>query len=558
MAKANHDQHIVDEMSRSFVYLVSPRGGDSFYARVLNTCEKVRDDTMPTLGVALTDRGHFVLQYNKQFFDNLTFPLKKLVLVHEAGHIVLRHHERLFRLLAAVTDTNLRIAVMAIFNWAADFAVNDTLVRGEKEWETQKPWEDNEDLLKKLRAGDSLPKEIWAWLLPEHFGFEKGKSFEYYLKALAKDAEKLFEALQKMPSFGGEDDDEGEDGDAGEGEGEGEGGTGDGEGGGQPGSGKGKPKRRRGKGVTLPGDDRIGVPPELKRLVEQKPELFRKLLEEYCKRVGDSHRDWIKKAQEMPPDEAERMARRLRNRSRQMIRSAYNQTVKGRGNLPGYLVGMIKNFLKDDQVPWDRVFQDIVAAQVCSKLQEAVGPPNLAMLNDENYLPHPGYTLDFVYNVIWVDDTSGSMSDKEVARGRAVMNSLMASNNSIKLRNIQVDATIQHEEDTTNLDTPYDFKEYERHGYGGTVYSPAFRRILGLDTKEDWHPQAKQCDEPPPRPDLVVVVTDGGVILEGEVFPQYKPECPIIWLVTPSGHPAPGMSNVPPDVVIEMHEISED
>ena len=138
------------------------------------------------------------------------------------------------------------------------------------------------------------------------------------------------------------------------------------------------------------------------------------------------------------------------------------------------------------------------------------------------------------------------------------MNSLMAVDKNIHLRNIQCDYNIQHEEETDNLTDPDKHKDIVRHGYGGTSYVSAFKRIMGCDEPRDWTQGAQKCEEPPPKPDLIVVVTDGGVVIEGEVFPKYRPNCPIIWLITPHGYVAQGMNNVPPDVVVKMHEVGEE
>ena len=538
MGFEHHDESVRDAMSQSFVYLVSPRGADCFYARILNACEKITDKEHSTLGVHITPSGKFVLKYNPEFFASLTYPLKKLVLVHEAGHLVLRHQERLFRMMAVITDPKIRIALLAIFNWAADFAVNDNLVRNEAEWATQKPWENNpKDLMERINKGEKLPEGTWAWLLPEHFNLPKDKSYEYYLGALMQDAQTFFDAMEKLMGKG-----DGSDGDGSDGDGSGS------EGGTSPGKGKSGGSSKSGE----------GVPSELRKLAEEKPGLFQKMLEAYARHTGDNHKDWVKVANEMTADEAERMANCIKKESKRLVRTAYAQTMKTRGSLPGAMAGLIDSFMKDDQVPWHGILKEIIQAQVCSKMQEVVGPPNLAMINNDHFEPFPGYSLDFAFNIIWMDDTSGSVSDVEFARGRATMNALMQGDKNIKLRNIQCDYAIQHEEETDNLQEAKPAEDLIRHGYGGTSYVPAFKRILGVDEDEDWVMGATKCDEPPPKPDLIIVVTDGGVCIEGELFPKYRPPCPIIWLVTPNNQPAPGMNNVPPDIIVQMHAVTKE
>ena len=127
---------------------------------------------------------------------------------------------------------------------------------------------------------------------------------------------------------------------------------------------------------------------------------------------------------------------------------------------------------------------------------------------------------------------------------------------NIKLTYVECDAALHKELVTDNIDPP-DGEEltkwHTRRGYGGTVYVPFFKRVLGLDTPGDW--SIPRPMEPMTKPDLIVVVTDGGVNITPECFPQYRPDCPIIWLITPGMHPVSGMENTSPDKVIKMFEL---
>jgi hypothetical protein len=269
--------------------------------------------------------------------------------------------------------------------------------------------------------------------------------------------------------------------------------------------------------------------------------------------MNNNHKTWNDQADKADGDGGLSLAEKMKKHSRQLAKGAYEQTVKSRGFVPGYIKGLVAPLLKDEQIPWHWFFQDCIQAQITSRIIEAMASPNVSLINLDHIEPWPGQALDSEFNVCWITDTSGSMGDGEFARARAVMNGLMAVDKRIKLRDIQVDTLIQHEEEKDNCDTPE--LTNERFGYGGTTLVAAFRRALGAEIQEEWAPDAwaTKCEEPPPRPDLIVCYTDG--YTEPMTEPEHHPGCAVIWLITPDGQAAPGMSNVAPEHIIKMFRI---
>ena len=544
-------------LSQSFVYLVSPRGGNSYWAVVINGCDKLYVPGMGTCAVTLTPNGRYTLSCDPEFFGGLSDPMKKLVLVHEAGHIAMRHPERACKLLAHVTDPSVRESVTAVFNIAADFAINDSIVRNEPEFAAM------------------LANQEFNGLLPERYGLPTGKSMEQYMALLVKNREELKDKLRDIlgeepeDSEGdGEDDSEGDGQGEGEGDGQGEGeGEGEGEGqakskgtGGRGSESKGKKKKRRkSKGAT--GDEkgdalREAVVEAIADALGEDPNYFKRLKEAFDKAAGKSHGQWNETANELSPEESVSMANKLKQHAKRLVKSAHDQVkTRGRGFLPGNVDKLVGTLLAEEQTPWTWLFNDVIATAIAPKVIEEMACPNLMMINDEYVEPWPGMALDQEFNITWLTDTSGSMSDPEYARACVEVNGLLRVNKNIRMRYMECDAIIQKEMMVDNLQPPEEASMQKlryRRGYGGTVYSPAFRRICGLDTAADWAAGAEIPTERPPKPDLVVVVTDGGVCIEGEVFPQYHPGCPIVWLITPGHGPVPGMNDVPPDHVIKM------
>jgi predicted metal-dependent peptidase len=538
------ERNISERLSDCIVYEVSPRGGNNFWARLINGCDKVPSPGYGTLGVGISDNGRFVLLYDPEVVDKMSPRQLKLTLVHEAGHIALRHHERLFRILSTVQDKDLRTAIMAIFNIAADLSDNDAVVRHETEFK------------------GSLDEKEWPWLLPELYNLPVGRSFEDYVLLIAKKAkpiaQKLRQALEQQNPQQGQSGQKSQKGQGKSSSGEGEPMEGDGSGDGDPqqgmqgqGQGGGKGKQKGPESFSDDPDDSISD--DMQDLATNHPKLLEDMLHGFNKLMQNNHQEWLKKAESLTSDEAQSLGNKMKGHAKQLAKSAYEQTVKARGTLPGHVKGLVGPLLKDEQIPWHWFFQDCIQAQITSRFLEGMACPNVSFINLDYIEPWPGQVLDSEFSVVWITDTSGSMGDGEFARARAVLQSLMSVDKRIKLRDIQVDTHIQHEEEKDNCDTIE--LTNERHGYGGTTLVSAFRRALGTDKQDEWTPSAwaSKCDEPPARADLIICYTDG--YTEPMTMPEHHPGCAVIWLITPDGQPAEGMSSVPPEHIIKMFKL---
>lgn len=524
-------------LSQSFVYLVSPRGGNNYWAVVINGCDKQYVPGMGTCAVSLTPNGRYILSCDPEFFGGLSDPMKKLVLVHEAGHVAMRHPERACRLLANVTNESVRESVTTVFNLAADFAINDTIVRPEREFAAM------------------VAEKQFTGLLPENFGLPLGLSMEQYMLLLVREREAIKDAVDEIlkndPSD--EDDEDSEN----EGE-EGEGGSkGD-----KPGKGAGKKTGSGGRGGSgsKPEDKgdtaRQRVVKEIADIIKEERRYFKRLKKVFDKAAGESHKQWNDVANNISPEESVSLGAKLKHHAKRLVKSAHEQIkTRGRGFAPGNIDSLVGELMADEQIPWTWLFNDVIATAIAPKVIEEMACPNLMLINDMNVEPWPGMALDQEFNITWLTDTSGSMSDPEYARACTELNALLKTNKNIRVRYMECDAVIQKEMMVDNIEPPEEGTVQKlrfRRGYGGTIYTPAFKRICGVDTPSDWAAGAEIPAERPTRPDLLVVVTDGGVCVEGEVFPQYHPGCPIIWLITPGNRPVPGMNDVPPDHVIKM------
>ena len=258
----------------------------------------------------------------------------------------------------------------------------------------------------------------------------------------------------------------------------------------------------------------------------------------------------------MTQEEALSAANEMKRHARRLVKSAHQQTILSRGRVPSDIENLVTSLTEPEQIPWHWLLDDLLATHINSRVVEEMVMPNIALLNLDDVEPWPGTALDFAFNITWMTDTSGSMADREYARACNCMNGLMAIHKNIKLTYVECDAALHKELVTDNIQPPEGEeleKWHTRHGYGGTVYVPFFKRVLGLDTPSDW--SIPRPMDPMTKPDLIVVVTDGGVGIIPECFPQYRPDCPIIWLITPGMRAVPGMENTSPDRVINMFEL---
>lgn len=524
--------HVVDTtaVSRSLVYLVSPRGGDNFWARVINGCDKTYVPGLGTASVRVAPNGRYTLAVDDGYFRAIPEPMQKLILIHEAGHIALRHLERLFRLQCNLMSPTLRRAVMVVFNIAADLACNDKIVRNEPEFAE----------MLKIGAFDGL--------LPERMKYPLGLSMEGYMSLLVQDLPEALKHMRDMLANPGEGDGDGEDGKENQGAG-----------GQQQKSKQGKSGNGAGGAEEEPDDAQL--PPGLGAAAENNPELIAELEELFNEISNNAHKQWNEQADRMTAEEAGSMTDKMKKHAKQLVKRAHDQSVRSRGSVPSHIERLVQGLLKPEQIPWHWLLDDALQGAIHSKILEEMAMPNMSLIAYDEYSPWPGFTLDRKFRVYWFTDTSGSVSDLEYTRACSCMNALMSVNKSIELIHLQGDAACQSEEVTDNLSPPEKGDSLpSRAGYGGTVYTSQFKRILNVDTPEDWVDPSKRPLEHPGKPDLVVCFTDGGVDLLGSwgnepTFPAYQPDVPIVWLLAPGCVPAPGMDDLPPNKLIKMFEL---
>lgn len=177
------------------------------------------------------------------------------------------------------------------------------------------------------------------------------------------------------------------------------------------------------------------------------------------------------------------------------------QAQKSRGELTGELARMIKELL-NPRVPWEILLRDFID-------RTARNDYNWSRINTR-YL-HTGFLFpslisDELPGIIVAIDTSGSVSDAELAQAKPEIQSILDTYKTT-VNILYCDSRIKGEQEFSTGDTV----KLEPMGGGGTDFKPVFDRITEQET----------------APACLIYLTD----LYGH-FPDTEPEYPVLWINT--------------------------
>jgi predicted metal-dependent peptidase len=487
-------------------WLCSMRGGNNFFGRLLNGCSHVVDYNMPygsAAAVGIDPDGRYQLIYSPDKFKGYSPPLRIMVLVHEAAHLALRHLERMLRAHVLTHDEKKFRRLHAVMNVAADMAANDIAVR---------------PMLPDKRNHFNTCEEHFIW--PEERKYPPGKTFEEYFILLLKDMEQhgfdsnfdpdadLQQKLDAMDQQG-----QGQDPQQGQGQQPGQGGGGEGD----------EPQVIQ--GGKRPGDD----------LDDNYPGWFKNLMN----KSSYTAVLWSKPFEQMTDAEVEHAIENARRDAKRLVRSAVEQTEKCRGTIPSNMQSVIAELLGDPTIPWQEVFRGMVRSSISAKLEESTAYPNIAWAGLEGIEPYPGMQKNFTFNILIGVDTSGSVGDDEFKEFLREILAITDVEQGINARVVMFDAAMQREELLTEeVVNNARATGYGRAGYGGTDFTPYLKYVNQKDEDEDWIPGAEREEQQLSYPiDLAILFTDGYAPVgpPGGPIPEYLPNCPLIWALTPNG-----------------------
>lgn len=159
---------------------------------------------------------------------------------------------------------------------------------------------------------------------------------------------------------------------------------------------------------------------------------------------------------------------------------------KGRGSLPGNIIGQINKLNEPPQIKWQSLIVKQIGKQVCGKRKS----PNRLNRRDPKSIYKKGNLNDRLHPIVVAFDVSGSVSNKELMY---FLNELQALSDKMKLpiTYIQFDWDIQNVETIAPNEKP----SFNLHGRGGTSFQPVFDYL-----KDEQYPKETQ----------LFIFTDGG------------------------------------------------
>ena len=192
---------------------------------------------------------------------------------------------------------------------------------------------------------------------------------------------------------------------------------------------------------------------------------------------------------------------------KKVIKEAYENTKKMRGNIPSSLEEIIKELLKPPTINWKRLLHQYIGSSIKTGFKSSWKRPNRRMSFREDV---KGKTSNRTVRILVAIDTSGSMNSSEFQEFINEMKGILNVYKS-KIDVIQCDAKIQGKKQTL---TPYRNLKFTFRGRGGTSFTPVF----------DWWKIHLEYD-------LLIYVTDGYGDQE-----RCNSNKPVIWVLTSNGY----------------------
>lgn len=510
-------------MTDVFCYLMSSRVQD-LCGRILASLERQETRSVSMMAVAVRNR-HYVLLYNPDWLAKAHYDDVVATVRHEAYHIILEHIPRHLESEAVVQSSGDPREVQlfhTVSPFAADLAVNSLLVEAS--------------------GNEYMREHRKEWVLPglDPFKGVPGKmSFEWYVLSLTntlrknQDSAKKFQnTLQQIldqAGFGSDDANNSEmfrdprDAQNEEGEKQSDGGGTGSEDGeeetdkeGPPSSGKQKKCDDANSGEDGSGEgegdadedgdeDTAGEGDDEKDADEKHQGHGFDLLK--------NHRDWNDQSLEEPPESKNNLADELRYEAKAIIKHAVEEHEKGRGTIPTGLQEIIEKLLKEPQVPWTRIFRNIVASAKRTRRRRSLGRPRRRHIAIPEFIPFPGKKKDYSYHIAFCIDTSGSMGSKELEMGLNELEGMRKLDKDMTVTVIEADAAVER---VYELGSSNDPVEYDVRGRGGTSFDPALLHAQKLN----------------PAPDAVFYFTDGYAPAPQK---ESRVPCMFAWIITPTG-----------------------
>lgn len=194
----------------------------------------------------------------------------------------------------------------------------------------------------------------------------------------------------------------------------------------------------------------------------------------------------------------------VKNQINGMLKQAAQQTIKQRGTVPGQLQAIIEALLKDKPrvFDWKAKFRRMLGTEIEVKFKKTYHRES------KRFLGNPGLKFKKRIKILVAVDTSGSVSNKELAEFFAEIHHIYKAGAAVKV--IEFDAKIHGEWDYKG-----DHKQIKITGRGGTNFVPPI---------EYYRNHKKEYT-------MFVLFTDGGAPTEELEVPNND----MTWVITAEG-----------------------
>lgn len=226
-----------------------------------------------------------------------------------------------------------------------------------------------------------------------------------------------------------------------------------------------------------------------------------------------------------------------------VVKGALKSYTKNKGNLPGYMEELVKAFIAPPTVPWTELFAAFVQKVLMSKPTRGMRRISKRRAAIAQQLKRrgqgalakriplfPGYERDHKFFIVFVVDTSGSMTASDMQAGLSELQHLQRSGMDLRVLVLYIDTHVGKEYEIG----PDDEIDPKMCGRGGTEFETAFAHVDKL-MKGGQHV------------DLLVYATDGYA-----TPPKTKLPIPAVWLITAGGQPI--MKGQPGHVTFQMRD----
>ena len=442
-------------LSEAFTYLVAGKNRN-FYAKLIASLIRQEKPGLGTMAVGINRDGKYVLYYDPAFVQKVDLTELVLTCVHEVLHLLLGHIFRFLNLLSGLVSVEEKRKYRTVMNPSADLAANE-LMRLEKGFDAEYG--------EYFYGGEKTDGRLF--LTPEKYGLERNLPFEAYIFHMLSRLEtrkqdtpagQLTVQGIRVPAAGDQ-------------------------------GGSGKQDKKDGQGGQE--DQFIVLDAEF-----------------------NPHKFWEAETEGLTSEEVQGLSDRLHNELKVLVRNAA-KGIKGRGTLPAGVEELIEKILKTPTVPWPHILRSLVVRTRETKISRGMSRPNRRLHGIPQLLPFPGRDRERRFNILYCLDTSGSMSEADLALGLNELLNIVNTEEDVFLNVLYCDAALQT---TYSVKSVADIN-FKVAGRGGTDFNPVFIRAQEMLRTEQ-------------APDVLIYATD---LYAPEPELDNRVPIPVIWLVTPLG-----------------------